>query len=75
MSEVSLGQVWRDKDKRSLSGRRYVRVDVLDDAENGYAWCRQVFLNEDGSVAATSSGKPTRIRTTTLRSRFELVSA
>lgn len=68
--EVEVGQVYRERDKRFT---RYVRVDSFA-TKNGQpaAWC--LSCNQAGRVSRYA-GRGTRIKTSNLQTRFELVAA
>jgi len=67
--EIVIGQVWKEKDKRFT---RYVRIDSLGTKNNKpAAWCLRCDSQGKDYFARD---KITRIKFTTLQSRFELIS-
>lgn len=63
--QVTIGQVWREKDKRFV---RYVKVDSYAvKNEKPAAWCLACDVN--GRIYK----RGTRIKVVTLQTRFELV--
>ena len=68
MADIQIGQVYRDKDKRMLSGNRYLVVMCLGipPAKVELAQCRK-----DGS--RFDSERRYKISRKNLRTRFELV--
>lgn len=80
MEKINIGQIWHDKDKRSLSGNRHVRVNSLGTKASRrpgggtevVATCVGVY--KVGDTWVDHKGRPTTISQKTLQDRFELVS-
>ncbi len=70
--EAYTDQIWRDKDKRSSSGNRHVRLGCVR-SKNGKPAFQAFRCYLDGGKWMQSPVMPTLISLETLRTRFELV--